>query len=445
MTQATNLQKILSDIRNTAYSERDKGYRFERLMLNYFKTNPKYAYDIKDIWLWNDFFARKDFGGSDLGIDLVAITENGDYWAIQCKCYDPNTSIDKASVDSFLSTSSKVFKGENLEEQRFSQRFFVSTTNKWSSNAEKTIESQDIEVLRINLSELENAPVDWAKLAQNTNGIQARLSQKELRPHQTKAVEAAKVHFETQDRGKLIMACGTGKTFTSLRIAENQTDNKGLILFLVPSIALLGQTLREWTAEAKLPIAVLCVCSDAEVSKQKTKNDDNNDFSLIDLAMPASTKHHTIVKNWYNAKAQLKKGMTVIFSTYQSIDVLAKAQETIINKQNNDNQYGIFDLIICDEAHRTTGVTLSNEDDSAFVKVHNNDFLKARKRIYMTATPRLYNAESKEKAAKYDAELCSMDDTALYGNEIYRIGFGEAVEKGLLADYKVFFSYKVSF
>lgn len=228
------------------------------------------------------------------------------------------------------------------------------------------------------------------------------------------------------------MACGTGKTYNSLRIAENETKGKGMVLFLVPSIALLGQTLREWSTFANEPINAICICSDPEISKKKTKNEDADSYSVVDLALPASTKPHEILSQFNKIKLSANGGMTVVFSTYQSIEVIASAQKEIL--QNGFNE---FDLIICDEAHRTTGVSLAGEDASAFTKVHDNDFIKAKKRLYMTATPRLYNDDTKSKAAQADAVLCSMDDEALYGEEIYRIGFGEAVEKDLLTDYKV--------
>ncbi|KAA6326759.1 hypothetical protein EZS27_024177, partial [termite gut metagenome] len=200
----------------------------------------------------------------------------------------------------------------------------------------------------------------------------------------------------------------------------------------VACIALLGQTLREWSADAEESINAICICSDPEIVRKKTKNEDNDSFSVIDLALPASTNTNEILRQFRQIKARGNTGMTVVFSTYQSIEVIARAQKELIK-----NGFSEFDLIICDEAHRTTGVTLANEDESAFTKVHDNDFIRAKKRLYMTATPRLYNEDSKSKAAQADAILCSMDDVTLYGEEIYRIGFGEAVEKDLLTDYKV--------
>jgi predicted helicase len=429
-----NFNKILDKYRKVSFSERDKGDRFERLMQVYLKTDPKYAYRFKNVWLWDEFPGKLDLGGGDTGIDLVALTQEGDYWAIQCKCFQSTSTIDKPAVDSFLSTSSREFKNEELKSTRFSQRLWISTTNKWGPNAEEAIRNQNPPVSRINLYDLQEAPVDWNKLEQGIHGEASRIPKKTLRGHQRIALELTHAHFKSSDRGKLIMACGTGKTFNSLRIAENETNGKGLVLFLVPSIALLGQTLREWTSDANEPINAVCICSDPEISRKKTKNDDSDSFSVVDLALPASTNVKDIIHQFKQINRKGNKGMTVVFSTYQSIKVIADAQKEL---QKEHPELDQFDLIVCDEAHRTTGVTLSGEDESAFTKVHDNKFIKAKKRLYMTATPRLYSDDIKSKAAQAEALLCSMDDVDLYGEEIYRIGFGEAVEKDLLTDYKV--------
>jgi predicted helicase len=423
---------VLEKYRKISFSERDKGDRFERLMQAYLRTDPTYSNRFKKVWLWSEFHGRRDLGGGDTGIDLVALTNEGDYWAIQCKCFREDAVIDKAAVDTFLSTSSRQFKNEELKTVGFAHRLWISTTNHWGSNAEEAIRNQHPPVSRLNLYELQQAPVDWEKLDQGIHGEPSRNPKKALRPHQQEAVDLTHQYFKTQDRGKLIMACGTGKTYTALSIAENETKGKGLILFLVPSIALLGQALREWYDEASEPLNAICICSDPEVSKRKNKNEDNDNLSVVDLALPASTNTKDIVRQLAGFKASSKKTMTVVFSTYQSIDVVARAQKAMIKEGLGD-----FDLVICDEAHRTTGVSLANEDESAFTKIHNNSFIKAKKRLYMTATPRLYSDDSKSKAAQADAVLCSMDDVKLYGEEIYRIGFGKAVDEGLLTDYKV--------
>lgn len=428
-------KNILDKYRKISFSERDKGDRFERLMKAYLLTDPKYAYKFKKVWLWNEFPSKMDLGGNDTGIDLVALTNEGDYWAIQCKCYEENTVIDKKSVDTFMSTSSRTFKDvDTLKTVGFSQRMWISTSNNWTNNATESLKNQVPPVTRLNIHDLVNAPVDWEKLENNITGELARTKKYPLKDHQKTALENTHEYFKTHDRGKLIMACGTGKTFTSLRIAENETNGKGLVLFLVPSIALLGQTLNEWSAQALEKINPICICSDPEITKKKTKADDIDTSSVIDLALPASTNVPAIVQQFQALKFQANEGMTVVFSTYQSIEVISKAQKEVAKQFP---EFGEFDLIICDEAHRTTGAKLAGEDESAFTRVHDNDFIKAKKRLYMTATPRMYDTETKSKAAKAEAELWSMDDEKVYGEEMYRIGFGEAVSKKLLTDYKV--------
>ena len=433
--------QILNKFRQDAFSERDKGYRFERLMKAYLKTTTLYANLFEEVWLWTEFPFHDQFGGKDIGIDLVARTIEGEYWAIQCKCYAANVFISKPDVDTFLSTSGKRFETESGM-TGFVQRLWISTTNKWNSTAEQTIRNQNPPVTRLNLIDLENDDVDWNSLEQGTFGVASRSKPFAIREHQQQAIDQTHAYFKIDEatgqpahtRGKLIMACGTGKTFTSLRIAENETGGHGLVLFLVPSIALLGQTLRSWLQQALEPMMAVCICSDPQVSKQTEKNDSDT-TSVVDLALPASTDVPSIVKQLQHARRHNTKGLTVVFSTYQSIDVISRAQKQLLTE--TDDAFGTFDLIICDEAHRTTGVTLKDEIESAFVRVHNNDFLRAVRRIYMTATPRLYTAETKDKAKENSAILCSMDDRSMYGDEIYRIGFGEAVERELLVDYKV--------
>lgn len=431
---SANFNKVLDKYRKISFSEKDKGERFERLMKAYLLTDPKYISLFKKVWLWNEFPSKDDLGGVDTGIDLVALTHDGEYWAIQCKCYAENTTIDKKAVDTFLTTSSRSFKTEDSQTTHFSQCLWISTSNNWTSHATESLKNQRPPVSRINIHDLSQAPVDWGKLENNITGEPARTKKYPLKDHQKKALECTNVYFKENDRGKLIMACGTGKTFTSLRIAENETKGKGLILFLVPSIALLGQTLNEWSAQAHEKINPICICSDPEITKKKTKVEDIDTTSVIDLALPASTNVPNIIQQFHKLKSYSNDGMTVVFSTYQSIEVISKAQKEL---GKIFPEYAEFDLIVCDEAHRTTGAKLATEDESAFTKVHDNDFLKAKKRLYMTATPRLYDQETKSKAAQAEALLWSMDDEKIYGEEIYRIGFGEAVGKKLLTDYKV--------
>ena len=428
--------QILQKYRDISYSERDKGYRFEKLMQSYLKTDPYYAGQFDTVWLWSDFPSRADFGvgDKDLGIDLVARTATGDYWAIQCKCYKEDASIDKPMVDTFLSTSGKSFYDvhEAGKKVSFVYRLWIDTTKKgFNREAEATIQDQKPPVGRLGYYDLFNAAIDWQKLDE---GKKADVKKYDPKPHQQTAINDVHTYLKDNDRGKLIMACGTGKTFTSLRIAEKETDDNGLVLFLVPSIALLGQTLREWKNQCKKPIHAICICSDAGVSK--SNDNDNNISTITDLAQPASTSIKNIEKQFETARITQKNegGNIVVFSTYQSIEVISEVQSTI-NKKKKDSF--LFDLIICDEAHRTTGIKLPDRDESSFTSVHKNSFINSKKRIYMTATPRIYTEAAHTKAKSIDATLCSMDDPELYGEEMYRIGFGEAVGKQLLSDYKV--------
>ena len=444
---------ILKKFRDTSFTQKDKGTRFERLMRSWLRTDPRYSSLFSEVWLWEDFPSRGDFGGKDTGIDLVARTHEGDYWAIQCKCYAEGTSIDKPSVDSFLATSSRCFADPLLRsegvcalDKRFDKRLWISTTNKWGANAEEAIQNQDPQVIRVGLHELEISPVDWARLLEGQEGKKALGAGKQLRPHQLEAISRAEVHFAHNERGKLIMACGTGKTFTSLRMMERLVaepqGGRGLILFLVPSIALLGQSLNDWCADATTPIKAVCICSDAKSNRKTRKassasSDDVSD-SIVDLALPASTDTASILRQLRAYREH--KGLVVVFSTYQSIDVVSEAQEKLLKE--TEGKWGTFDFIVCDEAHRTTGVKLGESradaaKESNFLKVHDASFLRAHRRLYMTATPRLYGDSAKVKASKEDLILCSMDDEALYGREFHRVNFAYAVQNGILCDYKV--------
>ena len=257
----TSFSKILDKFRSESVSERDKGDRFERLMQAYLKTAPVYAGLFEQVWLWAEFPYNGSFGGKDIGIDIVAKTFAGDYWAVQCKCYAADSCIGKADVDSFLATSGKTFEVDG-NTVAFVQRLWISTTNNWNSNAELVIRNQTPPVARLNLIDLETDDVDWDKLEQGLFGKVSRQKPFEIMEHQQKAIDKTHEYFKTHDRGKLIMACGTGKTFTSLKIAERETEGNGLVLFLVPSIALLGQTLRAWSSQSVEPIHAVCVCSD---------------------------------------------------------------------------------------------------------------------------------------------------------------------------------------
>lgn len=413
----TTINGLLVELSQAARSNRGKGALFERLMVNYLKTDPQYADRLSDVWLWSEW---PEHTGSDVGIDLVARERGtGDYWAIQCKFFDPRYSIQKSDIDSFFTASGRRFLTNDGVRRGFSQRIIISTTDRWSKHAENALSDQSIPVSRIWFKDLEDSPIDWEHFElSKVKNIRLK-PKKTLLDHQSEAIFNAIHEFKKSDRGKLIMACGTGKTFTSLRLMESFVPKTGRVLFLAPSISLVSQSLREWTAESINPINAFVVCSDTKVGKEE------EDIMLHDLAYPATTNAEKLVQA---VKMQQNNRKTVIFSTYQSINVIEKAQKL---------KLGEFDLIICDEAHRTTGLTLPNEDPSDFVKVHDDEVIHGKKRIYMTATPRIYCESSKTRAGEAIASIYSMDDESIYGKEIYRLGFGKAVEQNLLTDYKV--------
>lgn len=412
----TTFRDLLNELTEAVRTNRDKGTQFERLIANYLVTDPQYADRLADVWLWSEW---PDRGGADVGIDLVVRERGtGDYWAIQCKFYDPAHSIQKADIDSFFTASGKRFSTKDGE-RGFSYRMIVSTTDKWSKNAEDALADQSIPVTRLWFKDLAESPIDWSQFSLSRVQDIRLKPKKELREHQTEAIGCVIDGFKEIDRGKLIMACGTGKTLTALRLAEQITPENGHVLFLTPSISLVSQSLREWTAEALTPIHAFVVCSDTKVGK------DEEDIRTHDLAYPATTDAKKLAAA---ASALSKDRRTVVFSTYHSIQVAADAQRLGL---------GEFDLIICDEAHRTTGLTLPGEDSSEFLKVHHNHIVRGAKRLYMTATPRIYGEASKTKATDAGADIFSMDREEDFGREFYRLGFGKAVERDLLSEYKV--------
>ena len=421
LVSQSRIAEILDGLYFEAKTQRGKGTSFERLVRQFLLTDPRYAERFDEVWMWSDWPDRGT--RPDHGIDLVARErETGELCAVQCKFYDPQTGvITKNDVDSFLAESGT---------SEFTSRLFVSTTERWNSAAEETVSRQAIPVSRVGLEDLFNSTIDWDSFSLETPEVMVRTGGKSLREHQKRALDAVSAGLSTAHRGKLIMACGTGKTFTSLRIAEAMAGPGGRVLFLVPSIALLSQTLMEWSAESEVPLRSFAVCSDAKVGKGRKRTSLSEDISVVDLAIPATTDGAALANRLTRRPAPVNgtAPMTVVFSTYQSIEAVAQAQEL--------GAPG-FDLVICDEAHRTTGATALGTDESAFVRVHNDDYIHASKRLYMTATPRIYDDTTKARAGQKNAILASMDDVETYGEELFRLGFGEAVSRSLLTDYKV--------
>ncbi|MER7782246.1 MULTISPECIES: DEAD/DEAH box helicase [Streptomyces] len=425
MATTTSVHDVIRAIRHGSIGKnRDRGTRFEELILQYLSTDPQWTEQFSRVWMWADW-PGAEHDKRDTGIDLVAQDrETGGFCAIQCKFYEPQHTIQKDDIDSFFTASGK---------GGFTRRMIVSTTEKWGVHAEAALDDQQIPVTRLGLSDIANSPVEW-RLPAVDEPIELTLQKKkEPRKHQREAIDDVFAGFADRSRGKLIMACGTGKTFTGLKIVERLQKERAAagegehtsVLFLVPSIALLSQTLREWSFEAEVSLRPFAVCSDTKVGKQQLKGDDK-DMATHDLALPATTDPDRLIHQM--ASVEAAPGLTVVFSTYQSIATVSEAQKKGLPR---------FDLILCDEAHRTTGVTLAGHDESAFVRVHDDAYLGADRRLYMTATPRIYNEDTKADAKNAEAVLASMDNQQMFGPEFHRLGFGQAVEQGLLTDYKV--------
>ncbi|KYC22063.1 type ISP restriction/modification enzyme [Pseudomonas sp. ABFPK] len=411
------LSALLNTYRSASVTEREKGTYFEELICTYLRNEATYRDLYDKVWTYAEWAKEQSLSGKDAGVDLVARTQGtGEYHAIQCKLYAEDYKVQKKDIDSFFTASGKA---------PFSHRVIVATTNNWSEHAEDALQGQQPPVSKIDLQALEDSQIDWAKY--QPNQAVALKAKKQLREHQQTALNAVAAGLKDAERGKLIMACGTGKTFTSLKIAEQQAGKGKRVLFLVPSLSLLSQTLTEWTQESATPLHSFAVCSDSDVGKKRKAEDDAVQVFTHELRYPATTKADRLAAEML--KRHDAEHMSVVFSTYHSIDVISRAQA--------DHGLAAFDLVICDEAHRTTGATFGDDDESNFVRVHDADYIRATKRLYMTATPRIYGDNAKLKAESGEVTLCSMDDEALYGKELFVINFSEAVQRGLLTDYKV--------
>lgn len=413
----TPLHDLLERYRKDANTEREKGTYFEELIMTYLRHEATYKDLYSQVWTYADWAREQGRDGKDTGIDLVAKTSGTDeYHAIQCKFFDEDHRVQRSDIDSFFTASGK---------KPFTHRVIVTTTNNWGEHAEDALQGQNPPVTKIDLHDLSNSQIDWAKYKPKHDPVLK--PKKELRPHQEKALKDVDAGLASAERGKMIMACGTGKTFTALKVAEKLAGKGKRVLFLVPSLSLLSQTLTEWTQESKTPLHSFAVCSDSDIGKKRKTDDDAVQTFMHELRYPATTDAASLAKEM--EKRHDKAHMSVVFSTYHSIDVISKAQKK--------NDLADFDLIICDEAHRTTGATFDGEEESNFVKIHDSNFIKGAKRLYMTATPRIYADSAQAKAETENVALCSMDDEKLYGKELHTLTFSEAVMRGLLVDYKV--------
>ncbi|GMC15536.1 DEAD/DEAH box helicase [Enterococcus faecalis] len=397
--------------------QRDKGTLFEKIAQIYFKNEPTYKNLFSDVWLLNEVPEEYAIPKKDTGVDLVARNEaTGELTAIQAKFYD--NKIYKRHIDSFLAELGKSY---------YSDGIIVYSLDSLSSNADEAINQLSKPVAQIGLSDLRNSQVDWESfIPSRPNEVKVK-NVKKTRPYQNEAIDLTIEYFKENDRGQLIMAPGTGKTFTSLKLVEKmakQTNKETFnVLYLVPSIQLLSQTLIGWNNDTELSMHSFAVTSDRNASKKK--NDD--ELSAKDIGFPATTDSEKLLSN-YKKIENNQRDLTVVYSTYQSIEVLHEAQE---------KGFPEFDIIICDEAHRTTGAKALGEEASVFTRVHNNNYIKANKRLYQTATPKIYGTDAKQKAEDSSIILSSMDNKDIYGEEIFRLGFGQAVSNDILTDYKV--------
>ena len=412
---------LVNQIDKLDAAQRDRGTYFEYLVLAYFKNEPTYKNEFEDVWMLSEVPSEYGIPKTDIGVDLVAKAYTGELVAIQAKFY--RHAIQKSNIDSFLGEIGKSY---------YSSGIIVSSTDKWGRNAEKALADRD-DVIRIGLSDLRNSRIDWNKFSFKKPEVVAVKAKKQPRYYQKEVISSALDYYKNHDRGQLIMAPGTGKTFTSLKVAEamakEANKDQFVVLYLVPSIQLLTQTLRGWNNDSELSISSMAVTSDRNASRGSVKQDESNFvIKASDIGFPATTSAKKVVDNYKELMQLPKKDLLVVFGTYQSIDVLGKAQK---------DGFPEFDLIIADEAHRTTGAKALGEDASVFTKVHSDLNVKGKKRLYQTATPKLYGVDAKKKAEANSIVVSSMDDEKLYGTVFYRLGFGDAISQDILTDYKL--------
>ncbi|MGO4985894.1 DEAD/DEAH box helicase [Streptococcus alactolyticus] len=416
-----SFDSLVQQINELAETQRDRGTYFEYLARAYFQNEPTYQNEFKNIWMLADVPEEHGIPKTDIGVDLVAETFTGELVAIQAKFYD--RAIQKSNIDSFLSELGKDY---------YKSGIIVASTDKWGKNAEKALADRS-DVIRIGLSDLRNSRIDWDKFSFKRPDEVTVKDKKKPRYYQKEVIEKALAYFKENDRGQLIMAPGTGKTFTSLKVAEamaKEADKEQyVVLYLVPSIQLLTQTLRGWNNDTDMTMSSMAVTSDRNASRSSVKQDESNiQIKASDIGYPATTSPEKVLNNYRELMRKPKKDLLVVFGTYQSIDVLGKAQK---------EGFPEFDLIIADEAHRTTGAKALGEEDSLFTKVHSNSNIKGYKRLYQTATPKLYGTEARKKAESNSILISSMDDENLYGKVFYRLGFGDAISHDILTDYKL--------
>jgi predicted helicase len=366
--------------------ERLRGHGFEQLTKWVLENAPEYAARLGQVWLWADWPGNA--GRIDAGIDLVAEDRDGGLWAVQAKHYDPAYAIRKADLDSFLSESSR---------REFSYRLLIATTDHLGPTARRTLEGQEKPVGTLLRSDLTALGLPWPRSLSQLRA--AKVKPKKPRPHQRRAVRETMAGLEAADRGQVLMACGTGKTLVTRFLHDEMASKRTLVL--VPSLSLLKQSLREWLSVGAFDY--LAVCSDDTVTPDDT---DAVVASTNELGVPVTTDPTEI------AKFLRRRGGGVMFATYQSSPRITAAQGRGVPG---------FDLVVADEAHRCAG-----PEAGVFATVLDRAKIKARKRVFMTATPRYFTGRVKKAAQDADWEVASMDDEARFGSVFHRLAFGEA-------------------
>ena len=398
---------ILARIRAECRDESEKGHWFEQLFMHLARQEPEF--EIANIHRWPDWPNRHRLTGldaRDIGIDLVAERSGGDLIAVQAKCYDEKHIIGKRDIDSFLAASQLARDGEPL----FAHRWVVGTC-RWGPTAQREVERLEPGVSQIDFREY---------LRRVVKEEDAERPERALLPRQQEAVDAVVAGLTSHDRGRLVMACGTGKTFTALRSAERIVGAGGRILFAAPTIALVSQARREWLRHSTRPLRSLVVCSDQSAGGR------GEDIRRSELECPVSTDPARI------ADFLCHSGHTgALFSTYHSLGRVTEAQA----------RHGApaFELAVADEAHRTTGVDRNwlNGVKVDFQEFHDEERLHAARRLYMTATPRIYSERAKKTLKTRGIDVVDMTDTRTFGPEFYRLSFREAVRENMLSDYRV--------
>ena len=432
------IEDIIQQIDENSHSAKERGTKFEKVVQFYLQNDKKWANDIKDCYTWEEWQNKQgEERRLDLGIDLVVETHRGEIWPVQCKLYRPEGIINKKDINSFLAESSK---------EEYARRFLVFR-GVIDKNAEKTLANTHPPVQRLDIGHILGSGeyIDWDKFSfEKTPQKDATKPIHELRDYQQVALQAVLTGLRDEDKGKLIMACGSGKTLTSLRIVEavadqleeqkNASADGHNVLCCVPSLSLMQQTLNQWTHHSKKKINHFAVCSDTRVGVTE------EDFHFTDLAVTPTTDPRQLKKQFARYATQSPDELNIIFCTYQSLAVVHECQ----------HQHGLpeFDFVVCDEAHRTAAVqsfdkklkkpeTNNKKKTTSFVNIHRDGYIKADKRLYMTATPKIYSPLAQSQAKRSNSVLYSMDDQEVFGREFYRLDFGEAVEKGILTDYRV--------